>query len=231
MITAKKIEKIVKTGALHVLYREDGIWYHHLKKFPGVLFDYHGFVLFKTKEDYENNPFLVHRQDLNVKNGISSLTNYTRFSQEETKQIESLKTQDINSSLDQRILDAAESDIDSFSEENSSYFEGGSKVRLVNYYERNPLLRAKAIHVHGTTCKVCKFNFKDNYGVHGEDYIEAHHLIPIHTVAEPTKVNPKTEMIVLCANCHRMVHRNKHKPLSIEELIHIWNMAQKKNNE
>ena len=55
MITAKKIEKIVKTGALHVLYREDGGWYHQLKKFPGVLFDDRGYVIFETKEDYKNN--------------------------------------------------------------------------------------------------------------------------------------------------------------------------------
>lgn len=52
MITALKIDTIVKTSAKHGLYREDGKWYHHLMDFPGVLFDINGFVMFNTKEDY-----------------------------------------------------------------------------------------------------------------------------------------------------------------------------------
>jgi len=231
MITAKKIEKIVKTGALHVLYREDGGWYHHLKRFPGALFDYNGYVLFETKEDYENNSSLIHRQDLNVKNGISSLLDYRKYSIEEIKQIESLNsTQNKLDTSEQKLFKIVQSDLDSINEENSNSFEGGSKKRLVSYYERNPKLRAKAIQIHGTTCKVCQFNFKDNYGIHGEDYIEVHHLVPIHTLVTATKINPETDMIVVCANCHRMIHRNKYKPFSIEELIELRNTAQKQYN-
>ena len=32
------------------------------------------------------------------------------------------------------------------------------------------------------------------------------------------EVNPETDLIVLCANCHRMVHRKKGMTLTIEEL-------------
>ncbi|MEA5425403.1 HNH endonuclease [Arcicella lustrica] len=224
MITANKIEKIVKTGVLHALYREDGGWYHHLKRFPGALFDYHGYVLFETKEDYDNNPSLIHRQDLNVKNGISSLPNYRKFVTEEIKQIESLKSTSKKIIISERkILNIIKSDLDSIEEENSNHFEGGTKKRMISYYERNQKLRAKAIKIHGTTCKVCQFNFKDNYGVHGEDYIEVHHLVPIHTLTKSTKVNPETDMIVVCSNCHRMIHRNKYQQLAIEELIKLRN--------
>lgn len=165
MITAKKIEKIVKTGAIHVLYRDDGGWYHHLKEFPGALFDCYGYVLFKTKEDYQNNPFLIHRKDLNVKNGISSLPDYKKFTVEEVNQITLLySAQDKLDVLGEKVFRTVQSDLDSIDEENSNNFEGGSKKRLVSFYERNPKLRAEAILIHGTTCKVCQFNFKDNYG-------------------------------------------------------------------
>lgn len=215
MLTAKQIESIVRTGAKHVLYREDGGWYHHLKKFPGVLFDFNGYITFERKEDYENNPSLIHRQDLNVRNGISSLIGYKKFTVEEFRKIEALR------SSKQSLLETVKADLDSIEDENSNNFEGGIKKRLVSYYERNPNLRAKAILIHGTTCKVCQFNFKENYGVHGEDYIEVHHLVPIHTLNGSIKVNPKTDMIVVCANCHRMIHRKKYEPLSIEQLIQL----------
>ena len=337
MITARKIESIIKTGALHVLYRSDGGWYHHLEKFPGALFDLRGYVIFETKEDYDKNPSLLHRQDLNVENGISSLPEYRKFTLEEAARVVSLeltknkvdtsaaawqmlmvnaskakinketffspihkkqyevravtnnnitisreggeesnfgekffisRINEINRSNgkvarkgfeghvakisaivylhpwlewsdnnetilikytdpERRILEIVKSDQESNIDENADDFEGGSKKRLVSYYERKQNLRAKAILIHGTTCKVCQFNFKDNYGEHGEDYIEVHHLVPIHTLDKLTKVNPETDMVVLCANCHRMIHRKKYSPLSIEDLFELRNGAVK----
>ncbi|HLG77135.1 MAG TPA: hypothetical protein VKX46_12025 [Ktedonobacteraceae bacterium] len=34
-------------------------------------------------------------------------------------------------------------------------------------------------------------------------------------------VDPATDMAVVCANCHRMIHRDPDRPLSIEELRQI----------
>ena len=53
----------------------------------------------------------------------------------------------------------------------------------------------------------------------GEAYIEAHHLTPLSNLPEgkALKFNPKEDFRVLCANCHRMVHR-KNPPYTIEEL-------------
>jgi hypothetical protein len=96
--------------------------------------------------------------------------------------------------------------------------EGAKSARLVAHYERNPKLRAAAIHHHGATCKACGFNFLAKYGEHGRDYIEVHHLVPLSTMVEPSTINPKTDMTVLCSNCHRMVHRKREKPLSLSEL-------------
>ncbi len=96
--------------------------------------------------------------------------------------------------------------------------EGGKKSRLISYFERDPALRAAAIAVHGTTCKACGFNFEAVYGAHGKNYIEVHHIVPISTLSEPSTINAKDDMIVLCSNCHRMVHRKRDASLSIEEL-------------
>jgi hypothetical protein len=97
-------------------------------------------------------------------------------------------------------------------------FEGAKSARLVAHYERNPKLRSAAIHHHGATCKACGFNFLAKYGEHGRDYIEVHHLVPLSTMVEPSTINPKTDMTVLCSNCHRMIHRKREKPLSLSEL-------------
>ena len=99
--------------------------------------------------------------------------------------------------------------------------EGGQKLRLISYFERDPAIRARATEIHGTTCKACGFNFEDAYGVHGKNYIEVHHIVPVSTLAEPSVINPKDHMTVLCSNCHRMVHRKRNAPLSIEELKKI----------
>ena len=97
-------------------------------------------------------------------------------------------------------------------------WEGQRIERLVAHYERDPQLRAAAVQSHGTTCKACGFNFLVAYGAHGADYIEVHHLVPVSTLGQSSAVNPRTDMTVLCSNCHRMVHRRRDKPLSLSEL-------------
>lgn len=105
----------------------------------------------------------------------------------------------------------------------NEFFEGVKKSRLSNFYERNPKLRLAAIKVHGLACKICGFNFSDSYGDHGMGFIEVHHLKPVSTLNTPTKVCPENDMIVVCANCHRMLHRNKDAvltPEQLKELLH-----------
>ena len=85
--------------------------------------------------------------------------------------------------------------------------------------ERNSTASPKAKKTHGYTCQGCGFNFAKYYGDLGEHYIEAHHLTPLESLEEGKSVsmNPKTDFAVLCANCHRIVHRNK-PPLTLESL-------------
>ncbi|ULG82150.1 HNH endonuclease [Leptospira interrogans] len=50
--------------------------------------------------------------------------------------------------------------------------------------------------------------------------MHVHHIRPI-AKAGKTSVNPRTDMVVLCANCHAMVHRSRQNILSVEELKEI----------
>ncbi len=101
------------------------------------------------------------------------------------------------------------------------FFEGSARKRFTNHFERNRKLRSAAIAIHGTQCMGCGFDFAEYYGERGLGYIEVHHLNPVSTLADHQKVDPKTDMIVLCANCHRMVHRASENILSLSELKQI----------
>jgi 5-methylcytosine-specific restriction protein A len=90
--------------------------------------------------------------------------------------------------------------------------------------ERNPGNSRKVKEVRGYVCEACGFDFKNFYGdlslnKKGETYIEAHHLIPLSNLPEgkALKLSPKEDFRVLCANCHKMIHR-KNPPYTIEEL-------------
>lgn len=96
--------------------------------------------------------------------------------------------------------------------------EGGIKVLVSRRRERNPKLRKQALRIHGYSCQACGFDFEKFYGEIGEEFAEVHHVVPLAEVEE-RETNPETDLTVLCANCHRMVHRQRGVCLSIEELI------------
>ncbi|RMD59199.1 hypothetical protein D6833_11785 [Candidatus Parcubacteria bacterium] len=64
----------------------------------------------------------------------------------------------------------------------------------------------------------CGFDFESVYGERGKGYIEVHHVVPISRLDGETLVDPEKDVVVLCANCHRMVHRRKDNVLSLSEL-------------
>lgn len=113
-----------------------------------------------------------------------------------------------------------EDDLDSLNDE-EELFDGKRGQRFTTYYERNPKLRRKAIEIHGFKCMTCDFEFVNKYGARGSEYIEVHHLKPVSSLDEATPVDPKTEMSVICSNCHRMIHRKKDNVLSLDELREI----------
>lgn len=56
-------------------------------------------------------------------------------------------------------------------------------------------------------CEACGEDMEAIYGELGTGYIEAHHKVPVALIeeGETTKL---ADLAALCANCHRMIHRN-----------------------
>lgn len=76
-------------------------------------------------------------------------------------------------------------------------------------------------------CEICKFNFHETYGELGEDFIEAHHAVPLSQLTKETKIK-KEDIILVCSNCHRMLHR-QNPCITKEELITILEMQKQTN--
>ena len=104
---------------------------------------------------------------------------------------------------------------------NSEYEEGIRHQAERTFFQRNPQLAKQAKEAYTCVCKVCGFDFAKTYGELGRGFAEVHHLNPLSgrppdewTAAIRTNI---TDVAVLCANCHRMIHRRK-PALSVEEL-------------
>lgn len=69
-------------------------------------------------------------------------------------------------------------------------------------------------------CQVCCFDFSKVYGELGEDFAEAHHIIPLSSNNKPRSTTAD-DLITVCSNCHRMLHRMSGKPKDIDNLRSI----------
>lgn len=114
------------------------------------------------------------------------------------------------------------SDGKEYNDENESVQEGEAEGKKKGYYttryERSAANRRAAINEHGTKCMICGFDFEAVYGALGKGYIEVHHIKPLATRDEEVIIDPKDDLVCVCANCHRMLHRFKKYIMSIEEL-------------
>lgn len=93
--------------------------------------------------------------------------------------------------------------------------------------ERNgKLIKAKRKHVlkreGRLACEVCGFDFAARYGERGDGFIECHHLKPVSTLTDGHKTH-LDDLAVLCANCHRIVHRRRPwlSPAELKQLLTI----------
>lgn len=67
--------------------------------------------------------------------------------------------------------------------------------------------KASALQLHGTlACEVCAFDFAKFYGPLGEAFIECHHTKPLAQL-EVNATTSLADLALVCANCHRMLHR------------------------
>lgn len=83
------------------------------------------------------------------------------------------------------------------------------EMRLHRQLERNPAAVRAAKSWHGCRCQACGFDFLRTYGDLGFDFIEVHHRKPLDSFPRNKTImlHITTDFAVLCANCHRMIHR------------------------
>lgn len=88
------------------------------------------------------------------------------------------------------------------------------KVRLHRSRERSLDLVNMAKNVfrkkhNRLFCEVCNFDFGKVYGP--PDFIELHHRIPLRDLQSNTRTK-LSDLAMVCANCHRMLHRGNPWP-------------------
>lgn len=200
--TAKARAKRWGLSVRHALYRKTGDWYHILEDFPGALLDADGFVVFESKESFQNCPSLRIRQHVNVPNGgIKRIPGYIWVKE--------------NAGV---VPEAT-----SFDKEKSR--EGARTELRLSRPERDFSLREDCLNHYGYSCLSCGFNFEEKYGAIGYGFIHVHHLKPL-AEGERT-VDPINDLVPLCPNCHSMAHRRT-PPFTIGELREKLAKAPKK---
>lgn len=94
-------------------------------------------------------------------------------------------------------------------EDDEEHFENTAVIRLHKRIERNRKLAAEVKRLQGLKCSACGFVYSDRYQGLNTNFIEAHHLTPLSELQKGAiKMDPLKDFRVLCANCHRMIHRS-----------------------
>jgi 5-methylcytosine-specific restriction endonuclease McrA len=136
---------------------------------------------------------------------------------------------------EERKFDEYSEDITGFSSvQPSQYDEGQLQLHTAQIRRRSRALVREAIdrqrqQENGLLkCRVCGFDFKAFYGDIGDRFIEVHHLKPLAETNETS--NSPDDVALVCANCHRMLHRRS-PPYTVSELRYAIEKASAANPE
>lgn len=97
------------------------------------------------------------------------------------------------------------------------YIEGERRVRESNTLVRSRALVAKAKKKYGLVCRGCGFKAASVPGNAGNRAIECHHIDPLSKREGKGRPTAVDQLLILCANCHRMIHSNE-QALTLNEL-------------
>ncbi|SRR5260221_9123582 len=98
------------------------------------------------------------------------------------------------------------------------YYEEGKVIQVfVDRFERNQRARLKCIEHYGDRCYICGFDFGQVYGDVAKGFIHVHHLRQLSDVKSEYEVDPVTDLIPICANCHSVIHMTR-PPMTIKEI-------------
>jgi 5-methylcytosine-specific restriction protein A len=115
--------------------------------------------------------------------------------------------------------------------EDEEYPEGKILFKLHRVRERNATLikkkKQRALEKTGRlACEVCGFDFNRVYGALGYGFAECHHVLPISSLP-PEYQTKLSDLAIVCANCHRMLHKGR-ECLSIVDLQQVIQQSSSK---
>jgi len=79
-------------------------------------------------------------------------------------------------------------------------------VKTHIWRERNTALAFKAKVRDGFTCQICRVSFPELYGKLGVGFAEVHHIVQLSSL-NATAETTLAQLLTVCANCHRMLHK------------------------
>jgi hypothetical protein len=104
--------------------------------------------------------------------------------------------------------------------------EGNKTEILSNKYERSRKNRSQCIAYYGNSCFICKFNFESHYGDIAKGFIHVHHKKLVSDMKESQTIDPISDLVPLCPNCHAVAHL-KSPPYTPDEVMKM--LGAKKN--
>lgn len=106
------------------------------------------------------------------------------------------------------------------------YSEGATSTVTLDRYERDPRVRKACLDHYGRTCQICKVDFASRYPGIGDGFIEVHHLKPLSEIGKVHQVDPVTDLLPVCPNCHSMLHRQRGTPYTPDEVRAILKLGE-----
>lgn len=107
------------------------------------------------------------------------------------------------------------------------FYEGRLVTGVHLRRERNSKLRASVIkerrEKNGLSCDMCETTWPPGRGELDDAIFEVHHIVPLSATAE--RQTRLTDLALLCANCHRVIHRLialERRWITPEEAWRLW---------
>jgi 5-methylcytosine-specific restriction enzyme A len=87
------------------------------------------------------------------------------------------------------------------------FYEGNPVQVWQTRFERDPKARKACLDHYGYACQVCSTDFEARYGPIGRAFIHVHHIEPLASLGSKRRVDPVTDLVPICPNCHAMIHK------------------------
>lgn len=107
------------------------------------------------------------------------------------------------------LLDALRPDLEIAIDEAVDDYQSIENRKFVSVHlrrERDPELAKRCKQRDNYRCQICEITFEEVYGDLGYAFAEAHHIVPLSHLNGPATTRLE-DLITVCANCHRMLHK------------------------